>query len=124
MPTNSFQVQEESSYELTIPWLDQADAPLPLVEVATLILTLYEVRSGTIINSRSAQDILNANGVTFHATTGIMVWTIQPSDTTFATTTRKETHRALFELTLGTGGKKKVQVDLVVSNLQRVPTPA
>ena len=122
MSTTSFQVQEESSYELTIPWLNQADEPLLLVEVASLTLTLYELRSGVIINSRSDQDILNANGVTFHSTTGIMVWSIQPADTAAVTTTRRETHRALFELTLGTGAKKKLEVDLVVSNLQKVPT--
>ena len=62
--------------------LDTAGTAIPLANISSLTLTLTDARSGTIINSRNAQNVLNANNVTVTSTTGALQWLIQPADTT------------------------------------------
>lgn len=62
--------------------LDVAGTAIPLANINSLTLTLTDASTGTIINSRNAQNVLNANNVTVNSTTGAMQWLIQPADTT------------------------------------------
>jgi hypothetical protein len=87
-----------------------------------LTLTYYHVADGSIINNREGQDILNANGVTFHATSGLLTWTLQPADTVIVLDSYAvERHRALLEWTLNNGVTGKHEVDILVRNLGKVP---
>ena len=52
-----------------------------LDEISTLVLDYFDDTAGSTINSRSDQDIKNANNVTVSAL-GEIVWTLQAADTT------------------------------------------
>lgn len=88
----------------TATWNDDG-TPIPSANVSTLVLTLWDRKTNRIVNSRNSQSVLNANNVTYHATSGLMTWSIQAGDTNLAGSGNEtETHRAKFVLTT-TGGK-------------------
>ena len=75
---------------------------LQLSDIATLTLTLTKDSSGEVINSRNAQNILNANNVVVDSA-GYMTWTIQPADNEVLDDALKfEVHDAVFTWTWGT----------------------
>ena len=99
-------VEEGTTPVFTVTLQDQASAPIPLVALTTLTLTSYDVRTGTIINSRNAQNVLNANNGTYHATSGVFTWALQPADTARVTAaTRIEEHAALLQWSWDSGAK-------------------
>lgn len=121
MSIERFTILEDSSYELTLTWRNEDGNAIALAEVSTLTLTYYQRFSGDIINSRSDQNVLNTNNVTYHATSGLMTWTVQPADTAITDTALDiEAHRALFEIQLTSGARGKKEVDLYVTNLVKV----
>lgn len=89
--------------------LDERGIPVPQTDLLTLTLTLYlRLDPRTIINSRNGQDVMNANGGTYHATTGAFAITLTPGDNAIVGRTRSgrvEEHIALFEWTFGEGPK-------------------
>lgn len=104
---------------------------LPASTLLTLALTLYVVKTdGTIgyVNTRNAQNVLNANNVTVYetlqvaadATTYNLLFTLQVADTTLVEALPFERHIALFEWTWS-GGAGKHEVVFVVKNLTEVP---
>jgi len=58
---------------------DENGATVPATSLATLVLTLWNKYDGAIINSRSAQNVLNANNVTVDSD-GLLTWNIQSAD--------------------------------------------
>lgn len=52
---------------------DENLAPVSLVDIVSLELTLYDAITGTIINGRDGQNVLNNNGVTVNST-GFISW--------------------------------------------------
>lgn len=83
--------------------LDEAGAAIPLANINSLTLTLRDAMTGSIINSRSSQNVLNANNVTVNNTTGAVNWSIQVGDTAPAsTTTSYREHVAEFTCTYET----------------------
>lgn len=116
-----FQVEEDTSYQVQFSWVNNNGSPITLAEVSTLTLTLYATRDQSIVNTRNAQNVLNTNNVTFHATSGLLTWSVQPADVAFSNEAlSKEVHRALFQLELSNGVRAKKEIDLVVRNLQFV----
>src|SRR5712691_2028368 len=118
----TFDVTEKStgSYTATLVANDGV-TPLPGATLTTLVLTLYVIKAdGTdgIVNSRNAQNVLNANNVTV-STGGLLTWSIQVGDTTLVEDLPFERHIALFEWTWPAGAGKH-EVILVVRNLHRV----
>jgi len=76
---------------------DHNGTAIPLANIATLTLRLTNSRTGTVINSRSADgtstgtggaNALNSGNVTVHSTSGAMSWNIQAADTTLQDTSR------------------------------------
>jgi hypothetical protein len=87
----------------------------------TLTLLLYDLKTGTIINSRNRQNVLNLNGVTISGAGGFE-WRVSAADNVVvASPNQLERHRALFEWTFA-GGQGKAEIDVLVANLSRVPT--
>jgi hypothetical protein len=95
---------------------------IPASALTSLTLTLYDQATGTVINSRSAQNALNANGVTVDAN-GNLAWAITPLDTPIVTATLAlETHIALFQATWNGGlSGCNHEVSLPVKRVQLVP---
>ncbi len=64
--------------------------------ISTLTLTLKDAASTSVVNSRNAQDVLNANNVTVDSA-GALKWLIQPGDTALLDSSRAvEEHLARF----------------------------
>lgn len=99
-------VRERSSGRVTAVLQDETGAVIPSSSLSTLTLTLYDVATNTILNSRDAQNVLNANNVTVDGS-GNLTWTVQPADHAVVSTKprARERHRGVFDFTW-TGGKR------------------
>lgn len=84
---------------------DESDVAIAAASLTTLTLTLYNSDDAAVINSRSAQDVLNTNSVTVDSS-GVLAWTVQPADSVITGTDEIETHVALFEFTWDSGAKR------------------
>ena len=92
-------------------------------DLDSLTLTLWDKVSETIINSRNAQNVLNANNVTV-SDEGVLAWTMQPEDNVIVDVNhldgQKEEHRALFQWTWDTSKYGKYEVVIDVEQLTKV----
>lgn len=83
-----------------------------LSEISTVTFTLKDLASGTVVNSRSAQSVLNLNNWTI--ANGSLAWSIQAADTTLLSSANsEETHRGELMLTLSDGQKRTCVIDLI-----------
>jgi len=114
-------LKERSTHVYTATIKDENSVVVPAASLNTMTLTLYAERTGTIINSRSQQNILNANNVTI-SSGGVLVWTMQPADNAIVNSALSvEPHIALFEWTYSSGTKYgKHQIRLMVENYTKV----
>jgi hypothetical protein len=85
IPLLSTTLLEETTGLLTFTLVDCDGAGVPVSMLTTLTLTYYDVISGTIVNARNAQNVLNANDVSVTTVGSPAVttveWQIQPADT-------------------------------------------
>lgn len=82
-------VNEHSSRRVRFYIYDEDGAAVPFSALSSATLTFYN--KGTyapgsspvigIINSRDGQNVLNANNVTIHATSGLVTWAMQKGPT-------------------------------------------
>lgn len=102
---------------------DEAGDAVPLASLSTLTLTLYDRATDTIINSRTAQSILNTNGGTFAATSGAFTLTLSSNDNPIVTSAlaagRTETHIGLVEATWAGGGYWSGIIRVLVRQVHR-----
>ena len=96
-------IPEKSTALYTAQFVDERDVNIALADLTTLTLTLFTDPGLAIINSRNAQNVLNANDATV-STEGLLEWEIQPADATIVNNTRsKERHVAQFIWTWDSG---------------------
>jgi len=113
-------VNEKSTAKYTATLKDEDGVIIPAANIVSLTLTLCEVPDGTIINSRSDQDVLNTNNVTVDSS-GILIYTLQELDTIIVNAAlATEIHRATFKMTFNTTGKATWDVDFTIRNLAKV----
>lgn len=117
-------LDEKTLAKYTATIKDEAGAAIATADITTLTLTLYDVETGTIINSRNAQNVHNTNNVTV-SSEGVLAWTIQALDNAIVGTRRRagqyEKHVALFEYTWSSGSKaSKHEVILEIRQLDKV----
>ena len=114
--------------ELTTPThqftiLDEAGTAIPDADLDTLVLTFYNRADEAIINSRDAQNVLNANQVVVVA--GVVTWSMLTLDTIIVDDTLvHEYHVALWEWTYSPATPTlsgKHETRLRTRNLVRVP---
>lgn len=85
---------------LTGTLTDATGTVIPKASVSSMTLTLKDAETGAVVNSRNAQNVLDANGCTLDATSGAFAWTITASDTALVTSTAEaEEHEATFTVT-------------------------
>jgi hypothetical protein len=101
-------MRERSTTTYTATLKDSAGVVIPLANLTTLILTLKDEATETVINSRNAQNVLNANNVTYHTTSGLLTWSIQAADNPISGTRKDalERHTATFEFTFNAGANR------------------
>lgn len=119
----AFSVLEKTTQLYTASFVDETGVGVGSTQLVSLTLTLYlATNPATMINSRSTQNVLNANNVTV-SSSGLMTWTMQPLDNAIIDgSLAQELHLALFQWTYGSSGSKagKHQVGFSVVNLQNV----
>lgn len=105
--TDLGRVRERSTGRVTAVMKDELGAVIPAASMTSLKLTLYDVLTGTVLNARDAQNVLNANDVTLDAT-GTLVWQVRPADHALVGTSPRalEKHRAVFDFTWASGAKR------------------
>lgn len=106
MSVQSIREETTATYEADIVDESPTPAPVPAAALVSLTLTLYERKTGTIINGRDAQNVLNANDVTVDAQ-GHLTWRMAAADNQhIAGNGTVEVHVALFEYSYGSPVKK------------------
>ena len=99
-------VLESTTQLFTANLVDETGAAVGSTSLGTFKLSLYDAASSVIINSRSSQNVLNANGVTV-STTGGVSWPMDPADNIIRDTSLAvELHFALWQWTWGTASSK------------------
>lgn len=79
---------------------DATGTVIPKSAVSTITLTLTDAGSGSVVNSRNAQNALDANGCTLDTSSGAFAWSIAAADTTLVdATSDAEEHTADFTVT-------------------------
>lgn len=121
-----FDVDQDCTHRYTATIKDETGAAIAAASLTTLTLTLFDLNTNTIINSRSAQNCLNANGVTVDSS-GNLVWTGvggSGGDNQILNASRNgERHRALFQFTWNTGAKYGThEFDINVRKVANVPS--
>jgi len=114
-------IAEKTTAKLAFVVQDEAGVAIPAASLTTLVATLYVRRGGAIINSRTAQSILNANGGTVDAGgNGTLI--LVPADNAIVSATGAiEDHDLLIEWTYNAGAKAgKHLLHLRVANLAKV----
>jgi hypothetical protein len=115
-------VRERATAKYTATLQDENGTVIPLADLTTLKLTLYDKQTDEIINSRDEQGVLNENDVTFHATSGLLTWTMKPADNVIIGSAPREEHIALFEWTYAAGAKAGHHAaSIIVRAAHRVP---
>jgi hypothetical protein len=123
-----YDINEDSFAPYTTTLTSDGSTAITLAAVDSIEMTLVNVRDTTlatsIINSRQKQNVLNTNNCTFHATSGLFTWNIQPDDVEIQGTVpigQREGHLATFTVTWDTTKKMQFEVLLNVLNLRNVP---
>jgi len=111
-------LDEQATFDYSFQIVDTDKVGIAAASLTTFKLTLYKLPGETIINSRTAQDVLNTNQVTVDSS-GNVQWITQPDDNTVIDTTLDvEEHIALFEWTWVTGARRgSHELQLFVRNL-------
>lgn len=115
-------IAEGTTAQITATIEDESGTAIPAASLTTMILTLYlKDTPATTINSRSDQNVLNANNVVIDSS-GNLTWTMQPADNAISDTNKTvEHHIALFEWTWSSGTKAgKYEIEIRVTNLTNV----
>lgn len=113
-------INEATTGRYTATMYDETGTVIDGTALTTLTLTLYDKATGTIINSRNAQDVNGTNGVALTATGGL-TWTIAYADTAMVGTKEIERHVGVFVGTWSSGTKKFVhEVEMDVVNVTKV----
>lgn len=116
-----FTVAEKNAFPVTAAIVDEAGTLIPLAQIVTLVATLYDRESGSILNGRNAQSVLNANGGTVDSA-GNLTLTLVPADNAVLDAARAfELHVLLLEWTYASGAKaNRLQKRIAVRNLRKV----
>lgn len=117
-------IPEQTTPKITAVIKDENGTAIPASSLDTLTLDLYnqsDAPTFTVINLRSAQNVLNANGVTVDAS-GNLTWQMVTADNVIIDSTLKtEKHRAVFNWTYSAGAKTgRHIIDLTVVNLEKI----
>jgi hypothetical protein len=115
------EIDERTTPIYTATIKDAEGMPIPLAQITTLTLTLFDNATGSIINGRSNQDILNTNGVVVEGTSGKLTWTMSELDTTIGNTASfYESRIGQFVWTYGGGKRGSHEILFTIRNLEKI----
>lgn len=121
-------VNEKSSFRIRFTVTDDDAVAVPLADLLSATLTLYDIEESDqsispsqlrIINSRDEQDVLNTNNVTIDPTSGLVTWAMQPDDNIIVTSRKQiERHKAEFHFVF-MAGSFWYPIEIEVKNMGR-----
>lgn len=115
-------VDEGESCLIGWTFKDENGVPVTLAQLGTLTWTHYNESTGLVINNRTAVDIKNVNGGTYHATSGRGTLTIPPADNIIVIPNVSEWHVAFIKGTYNGGaGVVEEEIAFRVMNLVHAP---
>ena len=116
------EINEKITARYTGTFNDLDGNAIQLADLTTLKLTMFleDTSANTIIGTWNGKDVLNTNGGTFHATSGLFTLELGPADTALVSQARsRERHKMEFEFTWASKTGRH-EVMLVVKNLGSV----
>lgn len=122
-PTEITGVKEDSTFQVTGIFKDEAGVVIPAADLTTAKMWLWN-HVGVVINSRTAVNILNA-GPGVVTAGGVLTLTLSPADNPIVGTGTEvvERHLLVIEWTWNVGAKKSHEnIILVVMQDDKVPT--
>lgn len=112
---------EKTTGTIRLQLTDSLDEELTLAELDTVLLTLYDVESGTILNSRNGVSIKNENGGTVDAGGGLALELSDADNALLSQSVGIEWHVALIVWTWAGGTKTgRKRVAFQVANEEKV----
>lgn len=109
-------IPEKSTAVIKAKVVDDNETPIPGSGLTTMVYTLYDPRSGAIINSRTAVDCKSSVDAQ-----GNLALLLETADTTLlSTVSARERRVVLFEWTYPTSKVGHHEVRFVVANLAKV----
>jgi hypothetical protein len=115
-------INERSTARYTSgPLTDEDGAVVAGSILSSATLTLYDERTGTIINSRNKQNVNQANDVTI-SDAGVVSWLLKPADNVIVNNKLiRETHVAVFDFRWDAGESRAVHdMKILVNNVGNV----
>lgn len=112
-------VPEGSTRKYTAQLLDLDGVALQSGQVSSILFSLRDARSGSVINSRHRVQVRNANGGTL-STAGVFGMIFNEADTVAVGSAKMQLRRVLFEVTF-TYGTENHEVFFYVENLSNLP---
>lgn len=100
------------------------EVPIPLSSIQAIRLTHRDVATGTIINNRNRQDVLNDNQVTYHPTSGLLTWEMAPEDNVIVGIPAEEyneEHQSIFEIITTEGQRKNYTLTTYIMQIGALP---
>lgn len=113
----AFSVTEKSSARYSAVLTDEDNAAVGLSALTSLRLWLRDVATGTYINSREGQNVLNANDVSFSVSGGNLIWELTPEDNIIVGDATTEEHEAVFYAVWDDGGNTRAKSWSVAINV-------
>lgn len=121
MPVTLQDVKEDSTYQVTGTFKDEADVALAAATLTTVKMWLTDHKN-VVINTRTAVDILNA-GPGAVDSNGLLTLVLVPADNPIVGSDIIERHLLVIEWTWSAGNKKSHEnIFLMVVNDGQVPT--
>ena len=116
-------INERTTADYTVTLQDKQGNVLAGSAITSLTLTLYALASGTILNGRDGQNVLNQNNVTIDEN-GLLVFSLQSDDGAIMNgSCEYETHRAEFDCVFNGGADRSPwDVDFFYRNLTKLST--
>lgn len=104
---SAYTVPERTTQSFTATIKDETGTVIPLANMTTITITHYNRDTGVVIGARNGQDVKNANGGTYHATSGLFTMLFDPADMAIVDDTlAMENHVALFAWTYSAGARR------------------
>jgi hypothetical protein len=115
-------IDERTTPVYTATIKDADGVPIPLNQITSLTMTLFDNATGSIINARDDQDILNTNGVVVEETSGKLIWNMSEQDTAIGNDASfYESRIGQFVWTYGSGKRGTHEILFTIRNLEKIP---
>jgi hypothetical protein len=113
-------IPERSTYQYQATISTPAGTPVDPAQISSILATLRDLVSGSVLNSRDAQEVKGVNGGTL--TSGLFVLQFAEADSLIVGTEDPEQHVLTLDFRLVGGGRVTREIWLYVANFAAITT--